>query len=80
MPTLSVKWLVNEPRLSNPTANEISVTFIGVVASMRFAWYMRTADRYRPGETPVASLKRREKWKRLSIALCAISFSERGSL
>src|SRR6266852_3172304 len=41
---------------------------------------MRTADRYRPGETPVASLKVREKWKRLSMALCAISWSERGSL
>jgi len=37
-PTLSVKWLLNEPRLLYPTANAISVTFIRVFSSMRFAW------------------------------------------
>src|SRR6266404_4303282 len=40
---------------------------------------MRTAERNRPGGTPVASLKMREKWKRLSMALCAISVSDSGS-
>lgn len=38
MPTLSVKWLLNEPRLLYPTANAMSVTFICVFSSMRFAW------------------------------------------
>jgi hypothetical protein len=38
MPTLSVKWLLNEPRLLYPTANAISVTFIRVFSSRRFAW------------------------------------------
>lgn len=37
-PTLSVKWLLKEPRLLYPTANAISVTFIRVFSSMRFAW------------------------------------------
>jgi len=37
-PTLSVKWLLNEPRLLNPTANAMSVTFILVFSSRRFAW------------------------------------------
>jgi hypothetical protein len=36
-PTLAVKWLVNEPRLLYPTANEMSVTFMRVLSSMRLA-------------------------------------------
>jgi hypothetical protein len=50
-----------------------------VLTSIRFAWYIRTADKKRPGETPVASLKMREKWKRLSMALHAMSLSDSGS-
>jgi hypothetical protein len=38
IPTLSVKWLLNEPRLLYPTAKAMSVTFIRVFSSMRFAW------------------------------------------
>ena len=37
-PTLSVKWLLNEPRLLYPTAKAMSVTFICVFSSKRLAW------------------------------------------
>jgi hypothetical protein len=37
-PTLSVKWLLNEPRLLYPTAKAMSVTFIRVFSSKRLAW------------------------------------------
>src|SRR5579859_4874113 len=41
---------------------------------------MRIAERYRPGVTPIASLKVRQKWNRLTIALLAISARDNGSL
>src|SRR5580693_5247087 len=41
---------------------------------------MRIAERYRPGVTPIASLKVRQKWNRLTIALLAISARDKGSL
>jgi hypothetical protein len=41
---------------------------------------MRIAERYLPGVTPIASLKVRQKWNRLTIALLAISARDKGSL
>src|ERR1700722_13775975 len=41
---------------------------------------MRIAERYRPGVTPIASLKVRQKWNLLTIALLAISARDNGSL
>src|SRR5580693_1954662 len=41
---------------------------------------MRIAERYLPGVTPMASLKVRQKWNRLTIALFAISARDNGSL
>src|SRR5580698_2763062 len=41
---------------------------------------MRIAERYRPGVTPIASLKVRQKWNRLTIALLAMSARDKGSL
>src|SRR5580658_2575658 len=41
---------------------------------------MRIAERYLPGVTPMASLKVRQKWNRLIIALLAISARDNGSL
>src|ERR1700728_2937196 len=41
---------------------------------------MRIAERYLPGVTPIASLKVRQKWNRLTIALLAISARDNGSL
>jgi hypothetical protein len=55
MPTLSVKWFVNDPRLLYPTASDISVTLIVDEASSRRAWYIRTAERNLPGETENAA-------------------------
>ena len=48
---------------------------VSVVSSNRFACDIRTAERNRPGDTPVASLKMREKWNRLRMALLAMSES-----
>src|ERR1700678_4179610 len=58
----------------------MSVTFIRVFRRIRLAWEMRIAERYRPGVTPIASLKVRQKWNRLTIALLAISARDNGSL
>ncbi len=41
---------------------------------------MRMAERNLPGVTPVASLKVRQKWNRLSSALSAILARDSGSL